>query len=59
MTARKELAGAFGSRNIIQVPEVTEEQRHRARLTVVEKAATPADALIGLDMLGLLEGGES
>jgi hypothetical protein len=59
MTARKELPGAFGSRNIIQVPEVTEEQRHRARLTVMEKAETPADALVALDMLGLLEGGES
>jgi hypothetical protein len=59
MTARKELAGAFGSRNIIQVPEVTEEERHKARLTVVEKAATPADALQALDMLGLLEGAES
>lgn len=59
MTARKELGGAFGSRNIIQVPEVTEEERHKARLTVVEKAATPADALQALDMLGLLEGAES
>lgn len=57
MTARKDLPGAFGSHNPITFPEVTEEERHKARLTVVEKAATPADALVALDMLGLLEGG--
>ena len=56
MTARKDLPGAFGSVNIITFPDTTEEERHRARLTVVEKSATPADALVALDMLGLLDG---
>ncbi len=43
MTARKDLPGAFGSHNIITYRETTEEERHRARLTVV-------------GMLGLLDG---
>lgn len=58
MTARRDLPGAFGSHNIITYRDVTEEERHRARLTVVEKSATPADALVALDMLGLLGGAE-
>ncbi|MGH3996603.1 MAG: hypothetical protein ACRDTJ_03985 [Pseudonocardiaceae bacterium] len=56
MTARTDRPGAFGSSGIITIPEVTEEERHRARLTVVEKSATPADALAAPDMLGLLDG---
>lgn len=56
MTARKDLPGAFGSHNIITYRETTEEERHRARLTVAEKSETPADALVALDMLGLLDG---
>lgn len=51
MTARKDLPGAFGSHNIITFQEVTDEERHRARLTVVEKC--PHDAAEMLDMLGL------
>lgn len=51
MTARKDLPGAFGSHNIIQVPDVTEAERHRARLAVVEKC--PDDARLMLAMLGL------
>lgn len=51
MTARKDLPGAFGSQNIIHVPEVTDEDRHKARLTVVEKC--PDDARLMLAMLGL------
>lgn len=58
MTARRDLPGAFGSHNVISIPDVTDEERHRARLTVMEKSATPADALVALDMLGLLEGSE-
>lgn len=59
MTARTDRPGAFGSSSIITYPETTEEERHRARLTVVEKSATPADALVALDMLGLLDGDAS
>lgn len=56
MTARKDLPGAFGSHNIITYRTLDEEERHRARLTVVEKTASPAEALEMLDMLGLLDG---
>lgn len=58
MTARRDLPGSFGSHAIITYRDVTEEERHRARLTVVEKSATPADALVAMDMLGLLDGDE-
>lgn len=51
MTARKDLPGAFGSHNIITFQEVTDEERHKARLTVVEKC--PDDARLMLAMLGL------
>lgn len=51
MTARKDLPGAFGSHNIITYRETTEEERHRARLAVVEKC--PDDARLMLAMLGL------
>lgn len=59
MTARKNLPGAFGSQNIVTYQANTEEERHSARLTVVEKSHTPAEALGLLDMLGLLDGAES
>ena len=51
MTAMKDLPGAFGSHAPITVPETSEEERHRARLTVVEKC--PQDARLMLAMLGL------
>jgi hypothetical protein len=54
MTARRDLPGAFGSHNVISIPDVTDEERHRARLTVVEKC--PDDAPEMLDALGLLDG---
>lgn len=48
--------GTFGKQDVGPVPVITEDERHRARLTVVEKAASPADALAALAMLGLLSG---
>lgn len=51
MTARTDRPGAFGSSSIITYPDTTEEERHRARLTVVEKC--PDDAPLMLAMLGL------
>ncbi|MFJ9387741.1 hypothetical protein ACIRON_02905 [Nocardioides sp. NPDC101246] len=56
MTTNNRDRGTFGKQDVGHIPVTTEDERHRARLTVVEKAASPADALVALGMLGLLDG---